>query len=57
MQNTALTKNQTLLLYLWWCRKYDAISNKKDTIYKQNFKLKSNQLLTELEPLIREITV
>jgi hypothetical protein len=25
---------------------------KTRTIYKQNFKLKSNQLLTELEPLI-----
>jgi hypothetical protein len=31
---------------------------KTRTIYKQNFKLKSNQLLTELEPLINEeITV
>lgn len=62
MQNTALTHKESNLLFLldtiihfmMMQKKYDAISNKKDPapFYKQNFKLKSNQLLTELEPFI-----
>jgi hypothetical protein len=44
----------TIIHFMMMQEKFDAISNKKSPApyFKQNFKLKTNQLMTELEPII-----